>query len=101
MEASSTEKRIDDLADRVGRFEDRFVRFEDKVDARFGLVDERFDQVDERFNAVGERINGLATKEELQEIVKRLDSWGKTITGGVMAVVVVVVGAVILKFIGL
>jgi hypothetical protein len=43
MEASSTEKRIDDLSDRVGRFEDRFERFEDKVDSRFDKVDAKLD----------------------------------------------------------
>jgi hypothetical protein len=42
-EVSPTEKRIDDLAGRVGRFEDRFERFEDKVEARFDRIDSKVD----------------------------------------------------------
>src|SRR6202012_4985460 len=55
MEASSTEKRIDELSGRFGRFETdvrdrfdrvdrRFERFEDKVDARFDKLEGRFDR---------------------------------------------------------
>ena len=77
MEASSTEKRIDDLSDRIGRFEDRSVRFEDKVDARFDKVDARFDKLE-----------------------ARLDHWGKVVAGGVGTIVVTIASAVILKMLG-
>jgi hypothetical protein len=81
MEASSTDKRIDELSGRVGRFEGRFERFEDKVDRRF----ERFeDKVDERFD----------------KLDARLASWGKIIGGGVVAAVGAIVSAVILKLFG-
>jgi hypothetical protein len=43
MEASSTDKRIDELTGRVGRFEGRFERFEDKVDARFERLESKVD----------------------------------------------------------
>ncbi len=43
METSSTDKRIDDLSGRVGRFEDRFERFEDKVDGRFTRLESKID----------------------------------------------------------
>jgi hypothetical protein len=86
MERSSTDKRIDDLSGRVGRFEGKvdrkFERFEDKVDARFDKVDAVFKEV--------------ATKEELAKIDARLDKWGKVMTSGM----VVIVGGVILKLLG-
>jgi hypothetical protein len=72
MEASSTDKRIDDLSGRVGRFEDRFERFEDKVDARFERVDARFDRLDERF-----------------------DRWGRIVVGGVVAVAASVIAKIL------
>jgi len=114
MDPTPTDKRIDDLSDRVGRFEQnvdrRFDRIEDKVDERFAKVDDRFDKVDDRFDKVGERFAKvddrfdnvgeqfmrLATKEELAEIGARLDRWGKVVSSGV----VVIVGGVILKLIG-
>jgi hypothetical protein len=81
MEASSTDKRIDELAGEVRRFEGkverRFERFEDKVDARFDKVDARFDKVD-----------------------ARLASWAKIIGGGVATIVVTIVSAVVLKLFG-
>jgi hypothetical protein len=100
MEQSSTDKRIDDLSDRVGRFEAhvdrrfdrvdrRFERFEDKVDARFEKVDAQFEKVDAGFKTV-------ASKEDVLAINKRLDRWGKTVTGGVVAIAV----SVILKVLG-
>ena len=63
MEKSSTDKRIEDLAGRVGRFENRVGRFEDRVGrfenrvSRFEEnVDRRFerfeDEVDRRFDKV-------------------------------------------------
>jgi hypothetical protein len=70
MEPSSTDKRIDDLSGRVGRFEDRFDRFEDKVDARFDKLDARF------------------------------DSWGKIVGGGVITAVSAIVAGVILMLFG-
>jgi hypothetical protein len=93
MEPTSTDKRIDDLSDRVGRFEDNVDRRFDKVDRRF----ERFeDDVDTRFDKVDAQFAGLATKEELAKIDVRLDKWGKIVSSGV----VVIVGGVILKLIG-
>ena len=77
MERNPTDERIDELADRVGRFEGRFERFEAKVDAKF-------DKVDERFEAV-------ATKEDVARIDTRLDEWGKTVKAGVATIVVAVV----------
>jgi hypothetical protein len=43
MESTPTDKRIDDLSSRVGRFEGRFERFEDKVDARFERLESKVD----------------------------------------------------------
>jgi hypothetical protein len=103
MEASPTEKRIDDLSGRVGRFEDRFERFEDKVDARFDRVDERFDKVDGRFEKVDERFDQTATKEDIARIEARLDRWGKVVTSGVIAIsgsVVTVACGAFLKLLG-
>jgi hypothetical protein len=83
MEETTMEKRIDDLAGRVGRFEGRFERFEEKVDAKFERVDARFDQ--------------MATKADLVRIEKRLDKWGRSVAGAAGAIAV----AAILKFLGL
>jgi hypothetical protein len=69
MEASSTDKRIDDLAGRVGRFEGRFERFEDKVDGRFDKVDGRFDKVDAQFD----------------KLQSKVDMTNRTIWGGIFA----------------
>jgi hypothetical protein len=109
MERSPTDKRIDDLADRQGRFEenvgrrfdrferrvdDRFERFEDKVDARFERVDQRFEQVvtKDEFTKAEEvhrvRMDGLNA---------RFDRWGKIVAGGT----VTIVGAVIVKLLGI
>lgn len=66
MEPSSTDKRIDDLSGRVGRFENRFERFEGKVDARFN----RFEQsVDARF----------------EKLESKIDLTNRTIWGGIFA----------------
>jgi hypothetical protein len=77
MEASSTEKRIDDLSGRVGRFEERvdarFDRFEDKVDARFDKVDARFERLEDGTDA---RFNRIESK---------IDLTNRTIWGGIFA----------------
>jgi hypothetical protein len=56
MEANPTDKRIDDLSGRVGRFEDRFVRFEDKVDARFDKVDARLAEQDHKLDSINRTV---------------------------------------------
>jgi hypothetical protein len=103
MDASSTDKRIDDLAGQVRRFEvkvddgfarvdDRFERFEGKVDDRFerfeGKVDDRFERfegkVDRRFERFEDKIDA------------RFARWDKIVIGGAMSIV----GAVIYKILG-
>jgi hypothetical protein len=92
MEPTSTDKRIDDLSGRVGRFEAnvdrRFERFEDKVDARFdGVVTkEMFDKVDEANKATFEAIMA-----RFDRVDARFDRWGKVIGGGVATIAVAVV----------
>ncbi len=96
MEASSTDKRIDDLSGRVGRFEEdvkgrfdkvdrKFDRFEDKVDARFDKFDARFDKLDARFD----------------KLDARFDRWGKIVGGGVVTAVGAIIAGVIAKVLGL
>ena len=78
MEASSTDKRIDQLTDRVGRFEGRFERFEGKVDHRFERLE---DKIDARFA-----------------------KWDKLVIGGGVSIiggVVSIMGAVVYKVLGL
>ncbi len=88
MDREWTDKRTDDLADRVGRFEadvkDRF----DKVDARFDKVDERFDRAD----AV-EGARFAAVHAELATVSAKMDRMNRRVTSGL----VTVVGAVIIK----
>jgi hypothetical protein len=71
-----TDKRMDDFAERVGRFE--------------ANVDKRFDEVDKRFEAVDKRFDEVATKDDLAKLESRLDRWGQLMTGGVATVVVAV-----------
>ena len=86
MERNPTDKRIDDLAGRVGQFERRFERFEDKVDGRFDKVDGRFKEMADE----------MATKQDIAYLAARLDKWGRNINRGVFAIAV----GVILKVIG-
>jgi hypothetical protein len=98
MERTPTDKRIDDLADRQGRFEEnvdrRFDRFERRVDARFEQVDRRFEQVvtKEEFTKAEE-----VHRERMDGLNARFDRWGKIVTGGT----VTIVGAVIVKLLGI
>jgi tetrahydromethanopterin S-methyltransferase subunit G len=111
MERNPTDKRIDDLSGRVDCFEDkvdqrfdkvdqRFERFEDKVDARFAEVDARFDTVltkDEfkRAETVQTmRFEFIAAR--MAEVDQRLDKWGRTMAGAVVAIAV----GVIVKLLG-
>jgi predicted nucleic acid-binding Zn-ribbon protein len=77
MEMSSTDKRLDDLGDRVGRFEARFERFEDKVEKRFEKIDERFEKIDEQFERLEAKIDG------------KLDRLTFTVWGAIAAAAVV------------
>jgi hypothetical protein len=78
METTSTDKRLDHLSDRLGRFEvsvdgrfDQVDRKFDKVDERFDKVDERFDKVDERFEKVDERFDKV--DERFEKVDERFD----------------------------
>ncbi len=71
MEASSTDRRIDELTDRVGRFE---------VD-----VKERFDKVDNKFERLEDKIDA------------RFAKWDKYVIGGAVSIA----GAVVYKVLGL
>jgi len=51
MDHEWTDKRMDDLADRVGRFEANVDQRFDKVDQRFGRVDDRFDRLEAEVKA--------------------------------------------------
>jgi phage shock protein A len=97
MERNPTDKRIDDLSGRVDRFEDkvdrRFERFEDKVDARFDTV-----LTKDEF-ATAEKVQTIRFEfiaAQMAEIDARLDKWGKTMAGAVVAIAV----GVILKLLG-
>jgi hypothetical protein len=104
MERSSTDKRIDDLTGRVGRFEANVNQQFDKVDRRFERLE---DEVDARFDRVDARAETMVTKEQFQEaaatqgermgkIDARLDRWGKVVSGGVVAIA----GSVVAKVLG-
>jgi hypothetical protein len=64
MEKSPTDKRIDELAGRAGRFEaDVKARF-DKVDARFDKVERKLERFEDRVDA---RFEKVVTKEEFEK----------------------------------
>jgi archaellum component FlaC len=107
MEASPTDKRIDDLSGRVGRFEvnvdRRFERFEDKVEDRFDKVDQKFerfegavkdgfDKVDERFERFEDKIDARFARWD-----KIVTAVGVSIAGGVVSIA----GTVVYKVLGL
>jgi hypothetical protein len=78
MEASSTDQRIDELSDRVGRFE---------VD-----VKGRFDKVDHRFERLEDKIDA------------RFAKWDKLVIGGGVSIIgglVSIMGAVVYRVLGL
>jgi predicted nuclease with TOPRIM domain len=76
MEASETDKRIDDLAARSDRFEvDVKERF-DRVDREFDKIDKRFDKVDREFDKVDRRFDRLESK---------VDATNRTIWAGIFA----------------
>jgi hypothetical protein len=86
MAKSPTDKRIDDLSGRVGRFEAN-------VDARFDKVDRGFGRFEDK---VDKRFDKIATKEQLGMLDARFDRWGKIVSGGT----VTIVAAVVLKVLG-
>jgi predicted secreted Zn-dependent protease len=117
MNREGTDKRIDDLTGRVGRFEesvkerfdrvdDRFDRFEGDVKDRFdrfeGAVKDRFDRfegdvkvnfakVDARFDKADARFDKAEAGSE--ELGKKIDKMTRVLISGL----VTVVGAVVIK----
>jgi uncharacterized membrane protein len=95
MDREWTDKRLDDLADRVGRFEGNVDRRFDKVDDRFEKAEvvtkERFEKADalekERFAAV---------HAELAVASKKADKMNWTLIGGVATILATSVGKILL-----
>jgi uncharacterized membrane protein len=95
MDCEWTDKRLDDLADRVGRFEGNVDRRFDKVDDRFEKAEvvtkERFEKADalekERFAAV---------HAELAVASKKADKMNWTLIGGVATILATSVGKILL-----
>lgn len=77
METSDTDIRIDELGDRVGRFEGNVKERFDKIDREFAKVDRRFDRFEDKIEA-------------------RFRRWDKIVSGGV----VTIIGAVVAKVLG-
>jgi hypothetical protein len=81
MDRDWTDKRADDLADRVDRFEAN-------VGKRFDKVDERFDRADAR------EIEGFAAiRAELAMLSAKMDKSNRLVMTGLFSVV----GAVVIK----
>jgi hypothetical protein len=91
MEASSTEKRIDDLSGRIGRFEGRFERFEDKVDSRFDKVSTKEQLGKHELVTEGEFARIDARFDKLEA---RFDRWGRIVAGGAVTVAAAVIAKV-------
>ena len=95
MDRDWTDKRMDDLADRVGRFEGNVDRRFDKVDRQFeqaeGITKERFDKADalekERFAAI---------HSELAVASKKADKTIWTLVGGFVSVLATIVAKFLL-----
>jgi uncharacterized protein YjbJ (UPF0337 family) len=102
MEDEWTDKRMNDIAGRVDRFEgdvkerfDRVDRQFDKVEQRFdrfeGGVKENFAKVDARFDKVDSRFDKVEV--DSKELGGKIDKMSRRLTGGLITVV----GAVIIK----
>jgi archaellum component FlaC len=106
METSSTDKRLDDLSDRLGRFEDNVGRRFDQVDRKFDKIDDRFDKIDDRFDKIDERfltkeqfeMAASETKERFERVEasiaglgERLDRMNRTVTGSFLTIVAAVI----------
>jgi hypothetical protein len=104
MERISTDKRLDDFPDRLGRFEDNVDRRFDKVDGRF----DRFEaDVDRSFDKVDERFEKMVTKEEFEKATsgtkeqftkvegsiaalgQKVDTTNRTLVGGIIVAVAI------------
>jgi hypothetical protein len=96
METSSTDKRIDDLAGRVGRFEGRVGGFERRVDQRFERLE---DKLDVRFEKVEADAKERSAKSDaaIGVLGEKIDGMSRWLMRGL----VTIVGAVIIKaFVG-
>jgi hypothetical protein len=101
MERTPTDKRIDEVSHRIGRFEDRVGRFEDKVDARFerfeDKVDERFerfeDKVEARFNKGDADSNerSAASEAAIAALGGKMDKMNRWVLGGLGTIVTAVI----------
>jgi peptidoglycan hydrolase CwlO-like protein len=109
MDSEWTDKRMNDFAGRVDRFEggvkerfdrvdreidkvdQRFDRFEGDVKEDFARVDARFDKVDARFDKVDSRFDKV--EADSKELGGKIDKMTRRLTGGLITVV----GAVVIK----
>jgi hypothetical protein len=100
-----TDDRLDDHADRLGRFEANVDHRFDKVDERFDRVDERFDRfeadVDHRFDKVDERFDRAdvvgaarfaAVHAEIATLSAKMERMNRTLIGGLVTILAAVVG---------
>jgi hypothetical protein len=103
MEASPTDKRIDDLAARVGRFEERVGQFEGRVGGFENRVDQRFERLEDKLDLRFEKVEADA-KERSAKSDAAIGALGEKIDGmsrWLMRGLVTIVGAVIIKaFVG-
>ena len=102
MDRDWTDKRMDDLADRVGRFEGNVDRRFDKVDERFDKVDRQFEQAEgitkERFDKADalEKERFAAIHSELAVASKKADKTIWTLVGGFVSVLATIVAKFLL-----
>lgn len=84
MEVRSTDKRIDELSGRVGRFETDVKERFDKVDREFDKIDRRFDKVDRRFERLEDSVD-----TRFDRLESKVDLTNRTIWGGIFAAAVI------------
>jgi archaellum component FlaC len=103
METNSTDKRIDDLAGRVERFEDRVGRFEGRVGGFENRVDQRFERLEDKLDVRFEKVEADAKERSansdaaIGDLGEKIDGMSRWLIRGL----VTIVGAVIIKaFVG-
>ncbi len=86
MERNSTDRRIDELADRVGRFRSRFERFEDKVEARFDRMVTR-DEFEKAASDTKERF--AKVEDSIAVLGHKVETTNRTLLAGIVVAVAI------------
>jgi hypothetical protein len=95
MDREWTDKRADDLAERVGRFEGDVKERFDKVDQRFDKADQRFDSLEVETKA-GFAYAAAESKADLAKLDTKMDKIIWTLIGLSVSILATGLGKILL-----